>query len=127
MRYLGIDFGTKKVGIAYSDESATLAFPYTILKTDKNLVDSIVKIIAEKEAEALVLGESYNAKNEENEVMVDIRKFKTELETKIQIPIYMEKEYLTSMEARRYQDKMIVDDSAAALILQRFLDKEKKR
>jgi putative holliday junction resolvase len=126
MKLLGIDYGEKRVGIATSDEGGILAFPKEILDNDKNLVAKIKKICEEEKIEKIVLGESVNDKGELNKIMEKITHFKEELEKEIKLPVYFEKEFMTSLEARRYQENLKrVDASAAALILQRYLDRKK--
>ena len=57
MRYLGIDYGSKRVGVAVSDEAGEFALPLSVLPNDKKLLPEIKKIIAEKQVGAVVLGE----------------------------------------------------------------------
>ena len=123
MHYLGIDYGSKRVGIALSDESAILAFPKEVLENNKVLIEAIKKICQEEKVEGIVVGESYDEKSEPNKIMAKILPFKKKLMDEIGLPVYGEKEFFTTIEARRYQDRKDADASAAALILQRFLDK----
>ena len=137
MRYLGIDYGSKRVGIALSDDGGSLAFPREILENDKKLIEKIKKICAEEEIRAIVIGVSYNEKGEANRIMEKIEPFKIILEKETGLKVFEEKEFFTSSEARKIPGKIIgrasrkpesgrsVDDKAAALILQRFLDKNK--
>ena len=123
MRYLGVDYGSKRVGIALSDESAILAFPKEVLENNKVLIEAIKKICQEEKVEGIVVGESYDEKSEPNKIMAKIFLFKKKITDEIGLPVYGEKEFFTTIEARRYQDRKDADASAAALILQRFLDK----
>lgn len=129
MKYLGIDYGSKKIGLAVSDEGGSFAFPFLIFaNTSKDIsVDKILKIIKEKNIERVVIGESLNFKGEENKILKEAKSFIEKLKEKIDIEIYFEKEWLSTIEARRFQDRHDADDSAAAIILQRFLDKEAKK
>lgn len=135
MRFLCIDYGKKRVGIAMSDEKSIIAFPYKILKNDEKLLDTIHNICGEENVSEIVIGESLDFKGNENLIMKDIKIFKKQLE-KLTLPIHFEKEFMTSTEARGREGKeknnakkikkfknSKVDDSAAALILQRFLDR----
>ena len=137
MRYLGIDYGSKRVGLALSDEGGIMAFPHTILKNDLTLVDSVHNICGEEEVSAIVLGESHDLSGEPNKIMGSIEEFKRNLEAELDLPIYFQAEFMTSIEARGREGKEMftarktkkvdtgkVDASAAALILQRFLDKK---
>ncbi len=138
MRYLGIDYGTKRVGVAVSDEMGSLAFPKAIFHNDAQLIPNILKLCEEEEVTDIVLGESHNSNGKENKVMKEITEFKEKLEKESGKQVFLESEFMTSMEASRQRfeiqseqgrntksDKTKIDDSAAALILQRFLDKRK--
>ncbi|MFA6397931.1 MAG: Holliday junction resolvase RuvX [Candidatus Paceibacterota bacterium] len=136
MRYLGIDYGAKRVGLAISDEEGSMAFPYKIVKNDLELVDNIHNICGTEEISAIVLGESHDLSGKPNKIMGSIEEFKRNLEGELDLPIYFEKEFMSSIFARGNEGKKVndarknkneenkkIDDSAAALILQRYLDK----
>lgn len=129
MRFLGIDYGSKKIGLAISDEEASFAFPLLILKnvSKEDPIEKIFEIIKEKNIEGIVIGESLNLKGEENKILKDAKHFAEMLKEKCGKEIYFEKEWLSTLEARRFQDRHDADDSAAAIILQRFLDKKSKK
>lgn len=126
MKYLGIDYGTKKIGLATSDEDGKMAFPCMIIENNKDTLKDIKELVRAMEIGEIVVGESVNLDGTPNEVMKEIRTFAVELENFIDVPLHFEKEWLTSLEARRFQGKHIVDDSAAALILQRYLDRKNR-
>ncbi len=134
-KFLGIDFGTKRVGLAISDENGQLAFPFKILKNDAELYDMIHNICGEEDISEIVLGESLDFSGEENVLMEKIKQFKKELE-KLNLPIHFQKEFLTTVEARgrggkeknnarkvKKVEAQKADAVAAALILQRYLDR----
>ena len=123
MKYLSIDYGTKKVGIATSDDDGLMAYPCMVAPNDKDLIRDIKEIVRAMNINSIVIGESVDENGMPNEVMKKIRSFAVDLENEIDLPIHFEKEFMTSLEARRFQGKHIVDDSAAALILQRYLDR----
>jgi len=136
MKYLGIDYGSKKVGIAVSDDGGNLAFPKCVIENNTVLLDTILQIIKNEHAEEIVLGASYNYKGEENPIMTDIKKFKQLLKSHCILPVHFESEVLTSAQtrlqpqasdeprSRKKKKRVHTDDSAAALILQSFLDKQ---
>jgi putative Holliday junction resolvase len=129
MRFLSIDYGEKRVGIAVSDEGGILAFPKEIIlnSSNINIVEYISQVIDVEKIDEVVVGESFDHKGVPNKIEGDIADFVEELRQKIKIPIIRQKEFLTSVEARKGVDiknpRGKVDDSAAALILQRYLDK----
>lgn len=137
MRYLGIDYGAKRVGLSLSDEEGKIAFPYKIISNNLELVDTIYNICGKEEVSAIVLGESTDISGKPNKIMGSIEEFKRNLEGELDLPIYFEKEFMTSIFARGNEGKkennarknkkektIKVDDSAAALILQRYLDRK---
>ena len=143
MKYLGIDYGSKRVGLSLSDEEGKIAFPYKIIKNDLELIDTIHNICGQEEISAIVLGESHDLSGQPNKIMGSIEELKRNIEAELEVPVYFQKEFMTSVFARGNQGKKInnakkvassatrreggnkkVDDSAAALILQRFLDKK---
>lgn len=127
-RFLGIDYGTKRIGIAISDENRSIAFPKEIISNDKKMFEKIAQIIKKENISEIVIGESVNFKGKPNLVAKDIEFFISELKKKFKLPIHKQKEFLTSVEARRYRTKSgHVDASASALILQRYLDKINKQ
>lgn len=122
MRYLGIDYGTRRVGIAISDEAGEFALPFSVLPNDKKLLTAIATICREKNIGAIVVGESKNFSGEDNPVQEKINQFKKELEKATGLPIELEPEFFTSAEAARLQGRNNkLDASAAALILKSFL------
>lgn len=124
MRYLGIDFGIKKIGLAVSDGEGRMAFPLLVLENDKKILDKIEKIITKEKIEKIVLGESKNFKGEPNKIMARIEKFKENLEEQIKLPVIFEPEFMTSAQAEKIQGKNKMHDaSAAAIILQSYLDR----
>ncbi|HBV01252.1 MAG TPA: Holliday junction resolvase RuvX [Candidatus Taylorbacteria bacterium] len=140
MRYLGIDFGSKRVGLALSDESGTLAFPHSVLINDKQLLSKIEGIVQEQKVEIIVLGESKDFKGEGNPIATQANEFKKALETLTQKQVAYEPEFLTSVQAgqkhsrrpdgirgsglraRHRKTNTMLDASAAAIILQSFFD-----
>jgi putative Holliday junction resolvase len=125
-RIMGIDYGSRRVGIALTDESRTIAVPKAVLPNDRMLFTEIKNMVAGHDVREIVMGESKNFKGEDNKIMEGINFFKGELERELQLPVHLQPEYLTSFEASRTQggNSPLLDASAAALILQSFLDKK---
>ncbi len=140
MKHLGIDYGSKRIGLAISDDGGTLAFPYKILANNMELIDSIHNICGEESISAIVLGESHDLSGKPNKIMGSIEELKHNLETDLDLPVYLQKEFMTTVEARGREGKeqnnarktsknqsLQADASAAALILQRYLDKKNQK
>ena len=123
-RLLGIDYGSKRVGVALSDEEGRMAFPKAVFQNDRYLFTEIKSLCEANDIKAIVMGESKNFNMEENPIMKQILAFKSELERDLQLPVYLEPEFMTSLEAQHLQGKTVFNDaSAAALILKSFIEK----
>jgi putative holliday junction resolvase len=140
MKLLGIDYGSKRVGLALSDEGASFAFPYKIIANDMSLLDAIHNICGTEDVAAIVLGLSHDLSGKPNKIMGSIEELKHNLETELDLPVYFQKEFMTTVEARGRAGKesnnarktikekaSAADASAAALILQRYLDKKNQK
>ena len=132
MKSLGIDYGTKKVGIAISDDTGSLAFPKAVLRNSHTLLGEIKSTIESNDVEEIVVGQSLDVEGKENLLMEDIKRFITLLEKEMGLPIHLEPEFFTSQEAHKGRkagevSTHMIDAAAAALILQRFLDKKNEK
>ncbi len=131
VKYLGIDYGAKRIGIALSDGSGSLAFPKAVIRSgdfpgEAELAREVARIAAEEKAEGIVIGESRDYKNAANPIMRKIEGFKAALEAASGLPVSYEPEFMTSAMAEHLQGKTAMHDaSAAAMILQSFLDKSR--
>ncbi len=125
MKYLGVDYGEKRVGIALSDDLGKLAFPHSVLLNDKDLLKSLKDICNQEGVNALVIGESKDFHGKANPIMEKAQEFANLLHAEIGLPIFWEPEFMTSLEAERIQGKNEMHDaSAAALILGSYLQKQ---
>ncbi|MDD4804167.1 MAG: RuvX/YqgF family protein [Candidatus Pacebacteria bacterium] len=97
MKYLGIDYGEKRVGIAISDDEAKVAFPKVVLENNQDLLQKISDLCLEDKVESIVIGESKNYKGENNKISPKIIVFKKELANIIKLPMFLEPEFMTSM------------------------------
>jgi len=137
MKTLGIDFGTKRIGLAMSDDGGTLAFPKEVVLNNEDTFKRLAEVIKQENITEIVIGESMNFSGEKNKVMVLAEKFFSECEKQFSLPVFWQKEFLTSVEAHGRKGKETnnarpvnfkkpeqLDASAAALILQRYLDRK---
>lgn len=137
MRYLGLDLGTKTLGVAVSDLTGTIATSLTILRHENNheyLLEELKKIIIEKNVETIVLGLPKNMNNTIGERGEMVLSFKEKLEKSIDLPIILEDERLTTRVAEnilitadvsRKKRKKVIDKMAANIILQSYLDRRR--
>lgn len=126
MKYLGIDFGSKKVGFAQSDDDGRMAYPLMISPNDSLLVKDTLELIREMKYGVIVIGESVDTKGKPNPIAKEARKFGVMIEEAISVTVVFEKEWYSTVEARKQPGKESsheVDDQAAAIVLQRYLDK----
>jgi len=133
MRHLGIDYGSKKVGLALSDEAGTMGFPYKILSNTPRLLEELLALIKTEKVGMVVIGESRNLAGEDNPVAKYAKKLGEQLEERAHVPVAYESEVFTSIEARRMPESheksrklrvyVPVDASAAALILTSYISR----
>jgi len=76
MKLLGIDYGSKNIGIAMSDSAGEMAFPKEIVANDEKALPHVLEIIENESIESVVLGESKNYEGKENPIMKDVHRFK---------------------------------------------------
>lgn len=126
MRYLGIDFGTKRIGLALSNEEGTFAFPHSVVPNSSQALVVIEKVVRDEKVAAVVVGESFDYKGVANPVMEQITRFKNALEKKLSLPVFFEREGMSTREASHLQgEHEKIDASAAAIILKSYLDKQR--
>ena len=138
MRYLGIDLGSKTVGLAMSDTTLTIASTYkTIFFKDEDYnstINEIKDIIKENNITKIILGLPKNMNNTLGERAEITLKYKELLEKSTDLPVIMFDERLTSVisnsilieaDMSRKKRKKKVDSIAAQIILQDYLNKEK--
>ena len=139
MRCLGLDLGSKTLGIAISDRTNCIASIYkTIFFKDEDyvsLIEPLREIIDKEEISVLVLGLPKNMNNSLGNRAIITLEFKELLEKSFSIPVVMEDERLTSVISNnilisanmsRNKRKMKVDGIAAEIILQGYLDRARK-
>ena len=119
---MGIDYGSKRVGIAFTDEGGQMAFPHGVLPNDPNLQKEIENLIAQKDVSEIVMGHSLGRDGQPNAIHAKVEELMTDLTLSVGIPIHLQPEQYTTQEAVRLQGKNDqVDASAAALILNSYL------
>lgn len=126
MRLMGIDYGTKRVGIALSDESGRMAFPHLVLDNDAKLVDKLEEIIDERKVGEIVVGHSLGRDGQANPVHAAVEELIGDLTLRVGLPIHLEPEQYSTQEALREQGRTAqTDASAAAIILNSFITKSR--
>ena len=133
-RYLGVDYGKKRIGLAISDIMGIFAQPFDVIESKglKNNIDNILKIVKEKEISCVVVGKPVNMNASEGEMTEFVTEFIEELKKVTDIKIELIDERLTTAQAERVlieeanisreKRKGIKDKLAATFILQTYLD-----
>ncbi len=132
-RVLGIDFGEKRVGLALSDRSKLIASPFKTIKyfNKEDLINQLREIVIENDIENFVLGLPINMTGKDTRQTEVVRNFKKYLSI-LDVPIIYEDERLSSVSAKNSlilqniktgYNKHEIDKTAAAIILQQYLDK----
>jgi putative Holliday junction resolvase len=133
MRSLGIDHGTKRIGIAISDELGMIAHPMEFILAEPfaKFLGRLKEIIHEKEVEQLVVGMPRNMDGSYGPAALKVQQFVAVLKESLAMPIALWDERLTSTQANRFlvqanvrreKRKEKVDQTAAAILLQSYLD-----
>lgn len=132
-RFIGIDFGMSKVGLAISDPSKIISMPLKVLryKNPKNLIEDLQVIATENNVDTFVVGYPLNMNNEKNEMTSLVDNFKDKL-IDLGFKVFLQDERLSSESAKKIMheqniktgsNKEKIDLIASTIILQSFLDK----
>lgn len=138
MKCLGMDLGTKTLGLAVSDKLGLIASPYKTLRYDnlESLVDEVLNIIENDHIEQLVLGYPKNMNNSLGFAVERTNEFKALLEAKTDLPIELIDERLSTVEAEnmlissdvsRSNRKKVIDSIAASIILDTYLRRMERK
>ncbi|TSD04189.1 MAG: putative holliday junction resolvase [Parcubacteria group bacterium Greene0714_36] len=126
MRYLGIDYGRVRIGVAWSDEEGNMAFPDRVIAGSREAAaaEEVAKIARDTRAGAIVMGLPLALDGGETEESRRVRSFAERVRVSTRLPLYLENEIFTSRMADHAgvaKDK--IDAASAAIILQSYLDK----
>lgn len=134
---MGVDFGGKRIGIAFSDLSGTIATAYEVYvsQNEEKDIDYLISLAKKREVSKVVFGLPLNADGTESDQTRWTRDFATKFSEKSEIETDFEDERFSSLEAEELlkeakmnwkQRKLILDKVAAEIILQNYLNKNKK-
>lgn len=145
MKYLGVDYGAKRIGLALSDSGGHVATAYKILENDGMFLPSLKEILEKEGVQALVVGKSHGLDGTPNPIQKHIDVFIDVCQKKFDLPVHTHSEIFSSMEAKWGVTKPTrrvtksnrvsmnskkpehIDSGAAALVLQNFLDSQPKQ
>jgi putative Holliday junction resolvase len=135
-RVLGIDYGDSRIGLAMSDPLKIIASPFNTIRNEGNekCLQVFQSLIKDKDVEAIVVGLPMGLKGQETAQTKKVREF-ADLFYVLKLPIHLEDERLSSVSAEKSMiqqniktghNKGLIDQRAAAIILQQFLDKQNR-
>ena len=124
MKYLGIDYGSNRIGIAVSDSEGKIAFPRAAIKNNTKAISYIEKIVHDEKIEKIVIGDTRTIGGAKNSITPEAEKFISALEKATSLTVTRAFEGWSSIEASRYapENDSHEDSAAAAIILQRFFE-----
>ena len=134
-RFLAIDFGERRVGLALSDPTKIIAKPFKSISytSQDDLINKISLIIEEQNVEKIILGLPKGLKGQKTDQTNQVLEFYSLIKNKIDTPIFMEDERLSSVSAKKSlilqniktgHNKALIDETAAAIFLQLYLDRK---
>lgn len=128
MNILGVDFGKKRIGLAWVQEGLDVILPFGQVKSEKLKVKSekIAELVAQENIDKIVLGLPLGLDGKENENTKRVRAFAAELKEAVGVPIEFVDERFTTHQANTMGGEVSADEKAAMLILQAYLEKKKK-
>jgi len=136
-RFLAIDYGKKRIGLALTDPLKIFAYPFETLANDINLLNNLQEIVKTKNIVKIILGYPLKESGEETILSKEIRTFKENLQKHLKIDIILWDERYTSSQAleniiesvtkkKKRKDKGLIDRNAAAVILSEYLNSNPK-
>ena len=129
---LGIDYGETRIGLAISDQTKSIAFPYGVIRNENLdfILEFLQKLCIEKEIESLVIGLPLALSGKDTLQTTKVRQFSRNIKM-LGLPVFLQDERLSSLSAKKSlikqkiksgYNKEKIDERAAAIFLQQFLD-----
>jgi putative Holliday junction resolvase len=134
MKYLSIDYGDKRIGLAVCDPSETIVSPLKVLNNPEHFVEETADLIEDEKIEAVVIGIPFNMDGTEGRQVKVVERFAEQLKKKITIPIFFQDERLSTfaaeqklvdIELSKKKKRERIDAIAAAHILEEFLERRR--
>jgi putative Holliday junction resolvase len=121
MKYLGLDYGSKRIGTALSNAEGTIAFPRETLKNDAHTTSAILDLISREHVEAVVMGDTRALSGAANRITEEMEAFAKQVHEKSGLPVHFAREAGSSIAVSAHT-RGHDDAAAAAFILQRYID-----
>jgi putative holliday junction resolvase len=132
-RYLALDYGEKRIGVAMSDPLNITAQAHPYIENNNQTINSIKKIVSEYEVAKIVLGLPKDREGNDSKKAIEVREFGKKIEDELNCEVtYWDERFSTvavnkhliSLDVSRKRRKQIVDSQAAAFFLQGFMDRQ---
>lgn len=131
-RAMAIDYGAKRVGVALTDPTRTISYPYETWTNDPSLLSKIAELVEREDVRVVALGYPLKVDGSPTDATKLVETFKKKLEKATGVEVVLRDERYTSSEAKRRilqsvpgrmkrRDKALVDRNAAAIILEEFM------
>ena len=121
-RILALDYGTKRIGIAVSDETKTISIPKPYILSTKKTI--LLEFIAQNQIEKILLGLPKGLSGQETESTKKTRQFMVWLERETLVPVeFIDERFTTKEVMREEKDRELVDSLVAQKLLERYLNK----
>ena len=129
---LGIDYGERRIGLAISDQTKSIAFPFRVVKNENLdfILDFLKKLCIKKDIESLVIGLPLSLSGKDTPQTKKVRQFSRNIKI-LGLPVFLQDERFSSLSAKKSlikqkiktgHNKGKIDERAAAIFLQQFLD-----
>ena len=134
MKYLAVDYGNKRTGLAVCDRNETMASPLSVISEPSRVIQVIVEVVEEECIEGIVIGLPLNMDDSEGFQAKRVRAFGKVLSEKVEVPVLFHDERLSSFSASEKlasmsltwgRKKKRLDAVAAAEILEAFLEQKR--
>ena len=134
---MGIDYGLKRIGLALTDPLLTFSYPYKTISNDNSLWDNLKSVIEENNVNKIILGFPKKSSRPDKDITKNVLEFKDKLNIKFNMEVILWDESYTSEMAKQIviksvvkkskrRDKGLIDQNSAAIILQEYLDEERR-
>ena len=132
-RWLGIDYGEKRIGVAITDPLKMFVNPFSTIenRSDEYVIGELKRIFLEQDVERVVVGLPLNKEGEDTQKTLEVRAFFAKLESMTELPLFLYNELYSTCDANEFlkqkglgwkESRKIVDQVAAAVILKSYLD-----
>ena len=127
MNILAVDFGTKNIGLAWSDTAMGMALPYGVIKNEvrAKAQQELIKLVSTERIDKVVVGLPFTMKGEDNNNTMKIRAWVEEIKLSLKVPVEFVDERFSSKQADRSKGGASRDEKSAMVILESYLQQKR--